>query len=61
MAIIILSHEDREEYHHSCTQGHIARYLARPAILRDPEVRALLREVCREIETSNEDEAMNQG
>jgi len=31
------------------TQRHIARYLAQPAILRDPAVRALLREVCREV------------
>jgi hypothetical protein len=30
------------------TQRHIARYLAQPAILRDPKVRELLREVCRE-------------
>ncbi len=43
------------------TQRHIARYLAQPAILRDPKVRALLREVCREVETRSEDEAMNQG
>ena len=33
------------------TQRHIARYLAQPAILRDPRVRALLREVCHEVET----------
>jgi transcriptional regulator with XRE-family HTH domain len=32
------------------TQRHIARYLTQPAILRDPKVRALLREVCHEIE-----------
>jgi transcriptional regulator with XRE-family HTH domain len=32
------------------TQRHIARYLAQPAILRDPKVRALLRDVCREVE-----------
>jgi hypothetical protein len=32
------------------TQRHIARYLVQPAILRDPKVRALLREVCREVE-----------
>jgi len=31
------------------TQRHIARYLAQPAILRDPKVRALLQEVCREV------------
>ena len=35
------------------TQKHIGRYLAQPAILRDPNVRELLREVCREVETSN--------
>jgi transcriptional regulator with XRE-family HTH domain len=35
------------------TQRHIGRYLAQPAILRDPNVRELLREVCRELETSN--------
>jgi hypothetical protein len=35
------------------TQRHIARYLAQPAILRDPKVRELLREVCRELETRN--------
>ncbi len=32
------------------TQRHIARYLTQPAILRDPYVRELLREVCREVE-----------
>ena len=32
------------------SQRHIARYLAQPAILRDPRVRVLLREVCREVE-----------
>jgi len=32
------------------TQRHIRRYLAQPAILRDPKVRELLREVCQEIE-----------
>jgi transcriptional regulator with XRE-family HTH domain len=31
------------------TQRHIARYLTQPAILRDPKVRELLREVCREV------------
>ena len=31
------------------TQKQIARYLAQPAILRDPKVRALLQEVCREV------------
>ncbi len=35
------------------TQRHIARYLEQPAILRDPKVRNLLREVCREVETKN--------
>jgi transcriptional regulator with XRE-family HTH domain/endogenous inhibitor of DNA gyrase (YacG/DUF329 family) len=34
----------------SLTQKHIGRYLAQPAILRDPKVRALLREVCQEVE-----------
>jgi transcriptional regulator with XRE-family HTH domain len=34
------------------TQRHIGRYLAQPAILRDPKVRALLREVCREVEAT---------
>ena len=32
------------------TQRHISRYLAQPAILRDPKVRELLREVCHEVE-----------
>jgi transcriptional regulator with XRE-family HTH domain len=32
------------------TQKHIARYLTQPAILRDPKVRDLLRDVCREVE-----------
>ena len=31
------------------TQRHIARYLAQPAILRDPKVRAMLRELCHEV------------
>jgi len=31
------------------TRKHIGRYLAQPAILRDPKVRALLAEVCREV------------
>jgi hypothetical protein len=31
------------------TQRHIARYLAQPAILRDPQVRKLLQEVCHEV------------
>ncbi len=35
----------------SLTQRHIGPYLAQPAILRDPKVRELLREVCREVET----------
>jgi transcriptional regulator with XRE-family HTH domain len=35
------------------TQKHIGRYLAQPAILRDPKVRELLREVRRELETSD--------
>lgn len=33
----------------SLTRKHIARYLTQPAILRDPKVRELLREVCREV------------
>lgn len=33
------------------TQRHIGRYLAQPAILRDPKVPELLREACREVET----------
>ncbi len=32
------------------TQRHIRRYLTQPAILRDPAVRVLLREVCYEVE-----------
>lgn len=32
------------------TQRHIGRYLMQPAILRDPKVRELLREVCYEVE-----------
>jgi transcriptional regulator with XRE-family HTH domain len=35
------------------TQRQIARYLAQPAILRNPKVRELLREVCRKLETSD--------
>jgi transcriptional regulator with XRE-family HTH domain len=35
------------------TRKHIARYLAQPAILRDPKVRELLREVCHTVETSD--------
>jgi transcriptional regulator with XRE-family HTH domain len=35
------------------TQKYIARYLAQPAILRDPEVRKLLHEVCREVEAAD--------
>jgi transcriptional regulator with XRE-family HTH domain len=38
------------------TQRHIARYLTQPAILRDPHVRTLLREVCREVEGQAEDQ-----
>ncbi len=34
----------------SLTQRQIGRYLVQPAILRDPRVRALLREVCHEVE-----------
>ncbi len=37
----------------SLMQRHIGRYLAQPAILRDPKVRELLREVCREVETGD--------
>src|SRR6266516_2241862 len=36
------------------TQRHIARYLMQPAILRDPKVRELLREVCRELNASKQ-------
>ena len=32
------------------TQRHIGRYLAQPAILRDPDVRKILREVRCEVE-----------
>jgi transcriptional regulator with XRE-family HTH domain len=32
------------------TQRHIGRYLAKPAILRDPKVREILHEVCHEVE-----------
>jgi transcriptional regulator with XRE-family HTH domain len=32
------------------TQRHIRRYLTQPAILRDPNVRTLLQEVCEEVE-----------
>jgi hypothetical protein len=32
------------------TQRHISRYLTQPAILRDPNVRKILREVCCEVE-----------
>jgi transcriptional regulator with XRE-family HTH domain len=38
------------------TQRHIGRYLAQPAILRDPNVRELLREVCHEVEECVETE-----
>jgi transcriptional regulator with XRE-family HTH domain len=34
------------------TRKHITRYLAQPAILRDPKVRQLLREVCHEVEAA---------
>ena len=37
------------------TQRHISRYLAQPAILRDPKVRAILREVYREVELHSRD------
>jgi transcriptional regulator with XRE-family HTH domain len=40
----------------SLTQKHIGRYLAQPAILRDPNVRTLLREVCREVEGHAQDQ-----
>jgi hypothetical protein len=36
----------------SLTQKHIAPHLAQPGILRDPQVRELLREVCQELEKS---------
>lgn len=42
----------------SLTQKHIGRYLAQPAILRDPKVRELLREVCCELETSGEEKPL---
>jgi hypothetical protein len=32
------------------TQRHVSRYLAQPAVLRDPKVRTILREVCQEVE-----------
>lgn len=35
------------------TRKHIERYLVQPAILRDPKVRELLREICRELEASS--------
>lgn len=35
------------------TRKHIARYLTQPAILRDPKVRELLREVCQGVEKLN--------
>jgi len=35
------------------TQRHIGRYLAQPAILRDPKVREILREVCHEVNSSS--------
>lgn len=35
------------------TQRHVAWYLTQPAILRDPKVWALLREVCRELGTGD--------
>lgn len=36
------------------TRKHIARYLAQPAILRDPNVRVLLHEMCHDVETRND-------
>lgn len=39
----------------SLTQKHIAPHMAQPGILRDPKVRELLWEVCRELEASNRD------
>jgi hypothetical protein len=35
--------------HVALTQRHIGRYLIQPAILRDPKVREILREVCYEV------------
>lgn len=35
------------------THKHSGRYLAQPAILRDPKVREILREVCRELDVNN--------
>ena len=37
----------------SLTQKHIAPHMTQPGILRDPKVRELLWEVCRELEASN--------
>ncbi len=37
------------------TQKHVAWYLTQPAILRDPKVRILLREICREVEDCVDD------
>jgi transcriptional regulator with XRE-family HTH domain len=37
------------------TRKHIARYLTQPAILRDPKVQILLREICREVEDGADD------
>jgi hypothetical protein len=39
--------------HDRIEEKHIDWYLAQPAILRDPKVRELLREVCRELEASD--------
>lgn len=41
------------------TQRHISRYLAQPAILRDPNVRTLLGEVCREVEEHAQDQHLS--
>jgi hypothetical protein len=37
----------------SLSQRLISRYLAQPAILRDPKVHELVREVCYELETND--------
>ncbi len=37
----------------SLTQKHIAPYLVQPAMLRNPKIRELLRDVCRELETGD--------
>ena len=41
------------------TRLHIARYLMQPAILRDPKVRKILQEVCREMSNENAESMKN--